>query len=63
MFATGVPLPFSLIMVGLYTETRFGSGKRVTGDVKTSLGRLLIAFTQYVKDNVDYWLPEKVRDE
>ena len=51
----GVPLPSVLIMVGLYTATRFGSGKRVTGDVTQLLGRPPIAMRRYIEDYADAW--------
>jgi uncharacterized protein YbjT (DUF2867 family) len=51
----GVPLPSVLIMVGLYTATRFGSGKQVTGDVAELLGRPPIAMRQFIEDYADAW--------
>jgi uncharacterized protein YbjT (DUF2867 family) len=51
----GIPLPAILIMVGLYTATRFGSGKRVTGEVTKLLGRPPIAMRQYIEDYADAW--------
>lgn len=53
----GVPLPFILVMVGLYTATRFGSGERVTPDVKRVLGRPPISIRQYVEDYAEAWQP------
>ncbi len=51
----GVPLPSVLIMAGLYTATRFGSGKKVTGDVAELLGRRPIAMRQYIEDYAGAW--------
>ena len=61
----GVPLPFILVMVGLYTATRFGAGKQVTEEVERLLGRPPIAMRQYIEDYADAWLPGtqgKVKD-
>jgi uncharacterized protein YbjT (DUF2867 family) len=55
----GTPLAFVLVMAGLYTATRFGSGKRVTQDVEQLLGRQPIAMRQYIEDYADCWLPEE----
>lgn len=51
----GITLPAILIMVGLYTATRFGSGKRVTGDAAALLGRAPITVRQYIEDYAGVW--------
>jgi uncharacterized protein YbjT (DUF2867 family) len=51
----GITLPAILIMVGLYTATRFGSGKRVTGDAAALLGRAPITMRQYIEDYAGVW--------
>jgi uncharacterized protein YbjT (DUF2867 family) len=53
----GIPVPFVLVMVGLYTATRFGSGERVTGDLEALLGRPPIPMRQYIADYADHWRP------
>lgn len=54
----GTPLTFVLVMAGLYTATRFGSGKWVTQDVEQLLVRPPIAMRQYIEDFANFWLPE-----
>ena len=51
----GIPLPAVLIMVGLYTATRFGSGRRVTGEVERLLGRMPTTMRQYIEDYAGAW--------
>jgi len=51
----GIPVQAVLIMAGLYTATRFGSGKRVTEDVAALLGRAPITVRQYIEDYADVW--------
>ena len=59
----GVPMPFVLIMVGLYTATRFGTGERVTRDVEQLLNRVPIAMRQYIEDYAEVWLPNEGKGE
>lgn len=59
----GVPMPFVLVMVGLYTATRFGSGKRVTGEVEQLLGRPPITMRQYIEDYAEVWMLAEGRGE
>jgi hypothetical protein len=42
-------------MVTLYTATRFGSGKRVTGDLEVLLGRPPTSMRQYIADYASFW--------
>ena len=51
----GIPLLAILIMVGLYTATRFGSGKRVTRAVEELLGRPPGTMRQYIEDYAGVW--------
>ncbi|NIV39486.1 MAG: SDR family NAD(P)-dependent oxidoreductase, partial [Anaerolineae bacterium] len=48
-------MPFVLVMVGLYTATRFGSGKQVTDEVEQLLDRPPITMRQFVHDYADAW--------
>lgn len=52
----GAPLPFALIMLGLYTSTRFGMAEPITNDVERLLGRKPITFQQYAQDFRHAWL-------
>jgi uncharacterized protein YbjT (DUF2867 family) len=56
--ASGRKLGYTLIMTMLYTITRLGNAKEVTGDVEQVLGRRPISFRQFVEDNRDCWLPQ-----
>jgi hypothetical protein len=42
-------------MAGLYTATRFGLGKRVTGEVERLLGRPPITMHRYIEDYAGAW--------
>lgn len=52
----GTPLPFALVMMGLYTSTRFGMAEPITNDVELVTGRKPITFQQYAEDFKDAWL-------
>ena len=52
----GTPSSFALVLLGLYTSTRFGMAKNVTLEVEHLTGRKPIAFRQYVIDYRDNWL-------
>ncbi|MBI5951250.1 MAG: SDR family oxidoreductase [Chloroflexi bacterium] len=52
----GTPFMFALVQTGLYTSTRFGMAKYVTGEVEKLTGRKSISFRQYVIDYKDSWL-------
>lgn len=58
-FATlrrGTPFAFALVMMGLYTSTRFGMAEPITNEVEKLLGRKPITFQQYTRDYKDAWL-------
>lgn len=52
----GTPLPFALVMMGLYTSTRFGMAEPITKDVESIIGRSPITFEQYAEDFKEAWL-------
>lgn len=52
----GTPLPFALVMLGLYTSTRFGMAEPITNDVERVTGHCPITFQQYAEDFKDAWL-------
>jgi uncharacterized protein YbjT (DUF2867 family) len=52
----GTPFIFALVMMGLYTSTRFGMAKDVTLAVEKLTGRKPIPFKQYVIDHQSYWV-------
>jgi len=51
----GTPRKFALIMVALYTATRFGSGERITDDVQRLLGRPPISMRRFAEDYAQVW--------
>ena len=51
----GIPLPFIVVMAGLYTSTRFGMAKKSTQTVKELLGRDPISMKEYISDYKDTW--------
>jgi nucleoside-diphosphate-sugar epimerase len=51
----GTPLMFALVMMGLYTSTRFGMAEPVTSEVERLLGRKPITFQQYAYDFRHAW--------
>lgn len=55
MLRQGYPLPFVLVMVGIYTTARWGLADVVTADVERSIGRAPIKMQQYVEDYRQYW--------
>ena len=54
--ARGIPWAFVMVMVGLYTSTRFGMAKQITRDVQNLLGRQPIRMQQYIQDYAETWL-------
>jgi uncharacterized protein YbjT (DUF2867 family) len=52
----GMPVKFALVLMGLYTSTRFGMAENVTCEVEKLTGRKPISFRQYVSDYKDNWL-------
>lgn len=55
LLAQGYPLPFVLVMVGIYTTARWGLADLVTADVECAIGRAPISMQQYVQDYRQYW--------
>lgn len=51
----GTKLPFALVMVFLYTQTRRGMADRVTDGVERLLGRPPITMRQYIADYAKVW--------
>jgi uncharacterized protein YbjT (DUF2867 family) len=51
----GTPLMFALVMMGLYTSTRFGMAEPITHEVERLLGRQPISFQQYAQDFRHAW--------
>jgi len=56
MVRRGSPLTFALVVMGLYTSTRFGMAERVTDSVERLLGRKPISFKQYTEEYKGAWL-------
>ncbi len=52
----GTSFMFALVMMGLYTSTRFGMTEPVTDEVERITGRKPILFRQYVIDYKDAWM-------
>ena len=52
----GTPFTFALVMMGLYTSTRFGMADRVTNEVERLTGKKPITFRQYVQDYRETWM-------
>ena len=51
MTARGHPVPFVLVMLGIYTTVRLGLSARVSGDIETLLERKPIGMRQFVADH------------
>lgn len=51
----GEPLPFVLVMTGIYTVARLGLAARVTGDLPATLGRPATTFSTFAADYRDVW--------
>jgi uncharacterized protein YbjT (DUF2867 family) len=52
----GTPLRYAVVMLGLYTSTRFGMAEPITNDVERLTGRKPITFRQYVQDYREAWM-------
>lgn len=52
---SGRPFMFTLIMAALYTITRRGNAREVTGDVQQLLGREPIPFSRFASDFATVW--------
>jgi uncharacterized protein YbjT (DUF2867 family) len=62
MSQQGFPLPFVLVMAGIYTTARFGLADTVTSDVQRLLDRPPLSMQNYVEDYQHFWQkkpPEK----
>jgi uncharacterized protein YbjT (DUF2867 family) len=51
----GTPLMFAMVMLGLYTSTRFGMAEPITSEVERLTGHKPISFKQYVQDYQESW--------
>jgi hypothetical protein len=47
---------FALVMMGLYTSTRFGMAESVTNQVEKLTGKKPITFRQYTNDYKQSWI-------
>jgi uncharacterized protein YbjT (DUF2867 family) len=52
----GIPFRYAVVMLGLYTSTRFGMAKRITNEVERLTGKKPITFRQYVQDYKGAWM-------
>lgn len=52
----GTPFMFAVIMLGLYTSTRFGMAETITQEVERLTGQKPVSFRQYSEDFADAWL-------
>jgi uncharacterized protein YbjT (DUF2867 family) len=52
----GTPLMFALVMMGLYTSTRFGMAEPITNEVKRLTGRKPISFKEFANDYKENWI-------
>ena len=52
----GAPFMFALVMMGLYTSTRFGMAESVTDEVEKLTEHKPISFRQYVMDYKENWI-------
>lgn len=58
---SGVPWRFALVMLGLYTSTRFGMAESVTDEIQRLIRREPISFRQYVKDYREMWIQREAQ--
>lgn len=52
----GIPLQYAVVMLGLYTSTRFGMADPITNDVERLTGKQPITLRQYVQDYQESWM-------
>jgi uncharacterized protein YbjT (DUF2867 family) len=52
----GTPLMFAVVMLGLYTSTRFGMAEPITQEVERLTGDKPISFREYVIDYKNSWV-------
>ncbi|MBN2048394.1 MAG: SDR family oxidoreductase [Anaerolineaceae bacterium] len=51
----GTPLPFILVMVGLYTASRFGASAHITDTFQRLTGRPPRSIDEYIRDHTACW--------
>jgi uncharacterized protein YbjT (DUF2867 family) len=51
----GTPFMFAVVMLGLYTSTRFGMAEPITHEVERLIGNKPISFQQYINDYKNSW--------
>ena len=51
----GTPFMFAVVMLGLYTSTRFGMAEPITHEVERLIGNKPISFRQYINDYKNSW--------
>lgn len=52
----GTPFMFALVMMGLYTSTRFGMAEPITTEVEKLTGRKPISFQEFANDYKENWM-------
>jgi uncharacterized protein YbjT (DUF2867 family) len=52
----GTPVMFAVVMLGLYTSTRFGMADPITQEVERLTGCKPISFRQYANDYKNFWV-------
>jgi len=52
----GTPFMFAMVMLGLYTSTRFGMAEPITNEVERLTGNKPISFRQYAQDYRGSWV-------
>jgi len=52
----GTPFMFALVMMGLYTSTRFGMAEPITNEVEKLTGRKPISFKEFANDYKENWM-------
>jgi len=52
----GTPFMFALVMMGLYTSTRFGMAEPITNEVEKLTGRKPISFKEFANDYKENWI-------
>ncbi len=52
----GTPFIFALVMMGLYTSTRFGMAESITNEVENLTGKTPITFREYAIDYKESWI-------
>ena len=52
----GIPFRYAIVMLGLYTSTRFGIAEPITNEVERLTGKKPTTFRQYVLDYRESWM-------